>query len=168
MESGAGACRSQRVQVDTHRHGLADFLGREIALLDEDTPPSNAAVEYIWFARRSARTPLQLAASLGALFSSDFSYQDFSFLRFGGQTTLKGTQTHNGTECYSLEEALANNPYYSKIETLVATASGLPVERDYYDLTGKLYKIERYEQIVTIQNVLTITRIVMTDLQNGY
>jgi len=67
-------------------------------------------------------------------FGSDFSYQDFSFLR------LEPIQNSRAFKFIS--------PYYSKVATLVATASGLPVERDYYDLTGKLYKIERYEQIV--------------------
>ena len=44
--------------------------------------------------------------------------------------------------------SLANNPYFSKIENWVATDTGLPVERDYYDLQGKLYKSERFEQSV--------------------
>ena len=72
---------------------------------------------------------------------------------------------HDDIECYRLEEALANNPYYSKIDSWVATDTGLPVERDYYDLPGKLYKSERFEHIVTIQNIPTITKIVMTDVQ---
>jgi hypothetical protein len=66
-----------------------------------------------------------------------------------------------------LEEALAHNPYYSKVETWVAMDTGLPVERDYCDLGGKLYKSERYEQIVTIQNVPTITKIVMEDVHHS-
>jgi len=41
------------------------------------------------------------------------------------------------------------------------------VESDYYDVAGKLYKSERYEQIVTIQNVPTVTKIVMKDIQSG-
>jgi outer membrane lipoprotein-sorting protein len=144
---------------------LPSSWGKGIALLDEDKPSSTAGSEYIYLpaVQRVRRfTPLQ---GWEPFFGSDFSYQDFSFPRFGLNPKLKGTEMHNDTECYRLEEALANNPYYSKIESWVATDTGLPVERDYYDLSGKLYKSERYEHIVTIQNIPTITKIVMTDVQ---
>jgi translation elongation factor P/translation initiation factor 5A len=45
--------------------------------------------------------------------------------------------------------------------------TGLPIERNYFDVNNKLYKIERYEHIVAIQNIPTITRVVMTDVQQG-
>jgi Outer membrane lipoprotein-sorting protein len=144
---------------------LPSSWGKGIALLDEDKPSSTAAAEYIYLpaVQRVRRfTPLQ---GWEPFFGSDFSYQDFSFPRFGLHPQLKGTEMHNDIECYRFEEALPNNPYYSKIESWVATDTGLPVERDYYDLPGKLYKSERYEHIVTIQNVPTITKIVMTDVQ---
>ena len=144
---------------------LPSSWGKGIALLDEDKPLSTVASEYIYLpaVQRVRRfTPLQ---AWEPFFGSDFSYQDFSFPRFGLNAELKGTEMHNDIECYRLEEVLANNPYYSKIETWVATDTSLPVERDYYDLPGKLYKSEHFEHTVTIQNVPTITRIVMTDVQ---
>jgi hypothetical protein len=139
--------------------------GNGIALLDQDKPPT--AVEHIYLpaVQRVRRfTPLQ---AWEPFFGSDFSYQDFSFPRSAWNVKLQGTESHDGRECYKLEEALAHNPYYSRVETWVATDTGLPVERDYYDLGGKLYKSERYEQIVTIQNIPTITKIVMEDVQQG-
>jgi len=144
---------------------LPSSWGEGIALLDEDTPSSTSAVEYIYLPAVKRVRRFTWLQAWEPFFGSDFSYQDFSFLRLGAHPKLKGIQIHNGTKCYSLEEAFINNPYYSNVATFVATATGLPVERDYYDLTGKLYKTERYEQIVTIQNVPTITRIVMTDVQ---
>jgi hypothetical protein len=144
---------------------LPSSWGKGIALLDEDNASATAASEYIYLpaVRRVRRfTPLQ---GWEPFFGSDFSYQDFSFPRFDLSAKLKGTEMHNDIECYRLEETFANNPYYSKIETWVATDTSLPVERDYYDLPGKLYKSEHFEHIVTIQNVPTITKIVMTDVQ---
>jgi hypothetical protein len=144
---------------------LPSSWGKGIALLDQDKPSSAAASEYIYLpaVQRVRRfTPLQ---GWEPFFGSDFSYQDFSFPRFALNAELKGSEMHNDIECYKLEEALTNNPYYSKIENWIATDTGLPAERDYYDLSGKLYKSQRYEHIVTIQNVPTITRIVMTDVQ---
>jgi outer membrane lipoprotein-sorting protein len=144
---------------------LPSSWGKGIALLDEDNPSSSAASEYIYLpaVQRVRRfTPLQ---GWEPFFGSDFSYQDFSFPRFGLNATLKGKETHNDTESYRLEETLSNNPYYSKIVSWVATETGLPVERNYYDLSGKLYKSERFEHIVTIQNVPTITKVMITDVQ---
>jgi hypothetical protein len=66
-----------------------------------------------------------------------------------------------------LEVVLANNPLFSKDVTWVATDTGLPVERDYYDLQGKLYKSEHFEKITTIDNIPTIMKIVMEDVQMG-
>jgi len=83
--------------------------GEGIALLDEDKP-SAMAVEYVFFpgVRRVRRfTPL---ATWEPFFGSDFSYQDFSFLRPIARQKLKGTETHDGKECYRLEGALTNNP----------------------------------------------------------
>jgi hypothetical protein len=138
--------------------------GEGIALLDEDKPPSKA-IEHVYLPgvqRVRNFTPLE---AWEPFFGSDFSYQDFSFPRSGSNAKLTGTESHDGTMCYKLKEALANNPYYSRAETWVAKDTGLPVERDYYDLYGKLYKTERYEGIVTIQNIPTITKIVMKNLQ---
>jgi hypothetical protein len=144
---------------------LPSSWGEGIALLDEDNPSSAGGVEYIYLPAVQRVRRFTWLQAWEPFFGSDFSFQDFSFPRLGGNAKVKGTGMHNGAECYRLEERLANNPYYSKVETWVAADTGLPVERDYYDLSGKLYKTERYEQIVTIQNVPTIMKIVMTDVQ---
>jgi hypothetical protein len=74
---------------------------------------------------------------------------------------------HGGVKAYKLEETLANNPYYSKVTTWVATDSGLPIERDYYDVDGKLFKSEHFEKISMVDNVPTVMKIVMNDVQSG-
>jgi Outer membrane lipoprotein-sorting protein len=137
-----------------------------VALLDENKPPSGA-VEHIYLPavqRVRQFTPLQ---AWEPFFGSDFSYQDFIFPRASDRVKLKGTETHDGAACYRLEEALSKNPYFSKVETWVAIDSGLPVERNYYDLQGKLYKAEHYENVMTIQNIPTITKVVMKNVQQG-
>ncbi len=138
--------------------------GEGIALLDEDKPPLKA-VEHVYLPgiRRVRNfTPLE---AWEPFFGSDFSYQDFSFPRPSSHMKLKGTEDHEGTKCYKLEEAFVNNPYFSRAETWVAVDTELPVERDYYDLYDKLYKSERYERIMTVQNIPTMTRIVMKNIQ---
>lgn len=140
--------------------------GRGIAFLAKEKPGA-MAVEYSYLpAIRRVReiTPL---AGYEPFFGTDFTYEDLSFVRLGGQEKLDGTETHNGVKAYKLEEALANNPYFSKAVTWVATDTGLPVERDYYDVDGKLFKSEHFEKITTIGKVPTIMKIVMNDVQSG-
>jgi Outer membrane lipoprotein-sorting protein len=100
-------------------------------------------------------------------FGTDFTYEDLSFVRYGGEEKLDGVETHNGKKAYKLEEALASNPYYSKVITWVAADTGLPIERELDDLNGKLFKSERFENIKTIDSVPTILKIVMRDVQSG-
>jgi Outer membrane lipoprotein-sorting protein len=145
---------------------LPSSWGEGIALLDEHNPRTKT-VEHIYLPavkRVRVFTPLQ---AWEPFFGSDFSYQDFSLPRPSPDVELKGTETHDGIKCYRLEQTLAGNPYYSKADIWVAEDTGLPVERDYYDLQGKLYKTERFERTLTIQNVPTITKIVMKDVQQG-
>ncbi|MGZ5261999.1 MAG: outer membrane lipoprotein-sorting protein [Burkholderiales bacterium] len=68
---------------------------------------------------------------------------------------------HGGVKAYKLEETLANNPYYSKVTTWVATDTGLPIERDYYDVDGKLFKSEHFEKISMVDKVPTVMKIAM-------
>ncbi len=109
-------------------------------------------------------TPL---AGYEPFFGTDFTYQDLSFVRFHGHEKLDGTEMHGGVKAYKLEETLPNNPYYSKVTTWVATDTGLPIERDYYDVDGKLFKSEHFEKISMVDNVPTVMKIVMNDMQSG-
>jgi Outer membrane lipoprotein-sorting protein len=79
---------------------------------------------------------------------------------------LVGTETRDGKKVYKLEDHPINHPYYSKVISYVATDSLLPVERDFYDRAGKLFKIEHCT-IETVDGVPTITKIVMKNVQSG-
>lgn len=139
---------------------------RGISFLAKNEPGARA-VDYSYLpAIRRVRevTPL---AGYEPFFGTDFTYQDLSFVRFHGHEKLDGTEMHDGIKAYKLEETLNNNPYYSKVTTWVATDNGLPIERDYYDVDGKLFKSEHFEKISTVDNVPTVMKIVMNDVQSG-
>jgi Outer membrane lipoprotein-sorting protein len=125
------------------------------------------AIEYVYLpALRRVRelTPL---AGYEPYLGTNFTYEDLSFIRLGGQDKFEGITTHNGVKAYKLEETLAHNPYFSKVVTWVATDTAVPVERDYYDLDGKLFKTERFEKIWKIANTPTIMKIAIKDVQSG-
>jgi outer membrane lipoprotein-sorting protein len=99
---------------------------------------------------------------------TDFTYADLGFVRLHERYRLLGEETHNGVRAYKIEEAVPQErAYYSRIITWVAADSLLPLQRDYYDVAGKLWKTELFEQVAVIDSVPTPLRIRMTDVQGG-
>ena len=139
---------------------------RGISFLAKEKPGA-VAVEYSYLPALRRVREIRPVAGWEPFFGTDFTYEDLSFVRLGGREKFDGAETHNGMKAYKLEEPLADNPYFSKAVTWVAIDTGLPVERDYYDLDGKLFKTERFEKIWTIDKIPTIMKIVTTDVQSG-
>jgi hypothetical protein len=96
---------------------------------------------------------------------TDFTYADLGFVRLHPQYRLLGEEEHGGRETYKIEESVPKErAYYSRVITWVTKDSMLPVQRDYYDVAGILWKTETFET-ETIDGVPTAIRIQMKDLQ---
>lgn len=96
---------------------------------------------------------------------TDFTYSDLGFVSRRGAYRFLGEETHAGVRAYKIEEAPQEQWYYSRIVTWVATESLLPLQRDYYDRAGRLWKTEFFEQMSVIDGVPTPLRIRMHDVQ---
>src|SRR5579871_4753510 len=78
-----------------------------------------------------------------AFLGSDFTYYDLGIVDRHAQHRLLGEETHDGVRAY-------------------------PIERDFYDAAGQLWKVEGFEQITDIDGVPTVLRMRMQDrLQQG-
>ena len=96
---------------------------------------------------------------------TDFTYADLGFIRLHPQYRLVSEEEHEGRPAYQIEEAVPKErAYYSRIITWVAKDSLLPLQRDFYDVAGVLWKTETFE-VSTIDGVPTPIRIEMKDLQ---
>jgi len=96
---------------------------------------------------------------------SDFTFADLGFVRLHPNYRLLGEEEHGGKQTYKIEETVPKErAYYSRVVTWVDKATLLPVQRDYYDPAGALWKTETFE-VTTIDGVPTPIRIVMKDLQ---
>lgn len=96
---------------------------------------------------------------------TDFTYADLGFVRLHPQYKLLGEEEHGGKQTYKIEETVpTERAYYSRVVTWVAKDSFLPVQRDYYDPSGALWKTETFE-IATINGVPTPIHITMKDLE---
>jgi hypothetical protein len=99
---------------------------------------------------------------------TDFTYYDLGFVELDDRGfTFLAEETHDGVRSYKVQQ-IPNNPwYYSRIVTWVAADTFHPLERDYYDPGKQLWKVERFENITTIDGVPTALKIVMKDVQQG-
>jgi outer membrane lipoprotein-sorting protein len=98
---------------------------------------------------------------------TDFTYADLGFIRLHPQYRLLGQEEHGGKQTYKIEEAVPQErAYYSRVITWVAKDALLPLQRDYYDVAGTLWKTELFE-VEMIDGVPTPLRIRMTDVQTG-
>ena len=97
---------------------------------------------------------------------TDFTYADLGFVRLHENYKLLGEEEHDGVRAYKVEEQVPKErAYYSRLITWVATDSMLPLERDYYDVDGKLWKRELFDEVSVIDGIPTPLRIRMQDLQ---
>jgi outer membrane lipoprotein-sorting protein len=99
--------------------------------------------------------------------SSDFTYADLGFVSRQGQYRLLGEEKHNDRHAYKIEFAPQAQWYYSRIVTWVDTERFVPLQRDYYDVAGRLWKTQIFDQVTRINDKPTPLRIEMRDLQQG-
>jgi outer membrane lipoprotein-sorting protein len=96
---------------------------------------------------------------------TDFTYADLGFVRLHPQYRLLGEEDRGGKKTYKIEESVPQErAYYSRVIMWVSKDALLPVQRDYYDVAGTLWKTEVFEE-ETIDDVPTPIRMQMKDLQ---
>jgi hypothetical protein len=146
---------------------LSPPAAKGMALLDKEQPGGSSAVRYAYLPAAKRAFQLRPLEGYDSFFATDFAYQDLGFVRLGGRgEQLLGAETHDGKKVYKLEDHPINHPYYSKVISYVAEDTLLPVERDFYDHSGRLYKSERCT-VQTVDGIPAVTRIVMNNVQMG-
>ena len=99
---------------------------------------------------------------------TDFTYADLGFVRMHKTYRLVGVKQHNGTNAYQVEEKLPPAlMYYSRVVAWIAQSSMLPLERDYYDPTGMLWKKELFDSATMVDGTPTILHVQMKDLEGN-
>ncbi len=99
---------------------------------------------------------------------SDFTYADLSLVNLHSVYRLLGEEDHAGVRAYKVEEMFPQaQAYYSRILTWVAVDSMLPLERQYFDVAGTLWKKEVFEDVSVINGIPTPLHVTMADVQTG-
>jgi outer membrane lipoprotein-sorting protein len=146
---------------------LAPSDAKGMAFLDKRKLHGTSTFKYAYLPATKRVLEFSPVEGYDTYFATDFTYQDLGFVALGGGgEKLVGTDTRDGKKVYKLEDHPINSPYYSKVISYVATDTLLPVERDFYDRAGRLYKTEHCT-VETVDGVPTITKIVMDNVNSG-
>ena len=146
---------------------LAPEGAKGMAFLDKEQTKGTSTVKYAYLPATKRVLEFNPVQGYDPFFATDFSYQDLGFVLLGGGgEKLVGTETRDGKKVYKLEDHPINNPYYSKVISYVAADSLLPMQRDFYDRAGRLFKSEHCT-IDTVNGTPTITKIVMNNVNSG-
>ena len=100
-----------------------------------------------------------------AFLNSEFTYSDLGFVDTAARYSLLGEEQHGGTSTYKIESIPKEHWYYARTVIWIAKDSGLPLERNLYDASNVLWKVERWEQVADAGGVPTPRRISMEDVQ---
>lgn len=143
-----------------------DYLRGTAFLASEPNDATKPTVVWIYIpAIRRVRKVLPIDAFEHFL-GTDFTYADLGFVRQHKKYRLLATEQHAGTKAYKVEEKLpADQYYYSRIVMWIGQNKMLPLERDYYDPTGMLWKREVFDSVTTIDGAPTVLHVQMTDLE---
>jgi hypothetical protein len=119
---------------------------------------------YVPFIRRT-REMVPLGAFEHFL-QSDFTYSDLGLVPVGGTHTLVGTEEKNGKQAYKVQTVPGKTWYYSKVVTWIDTKTMMPVERDYYDPAGQLWKVETIDAASVVDGAPVAIAVTMKDIQS--
>jgi hypothetical protein len=101
---------------------------------------------------------------------SDFSLADLGFIDTRRIESFSFVPTPGGEgdgRLVGIQETPEDQAVYSRIVTWVDAERGVPQKREFYDRAGRLWKVERFEDVRALDGVATPMRLVMEDVQTG-
>jgi hypothetical protein len=100
--------------------------------------------------------------------NSDFTYADLGFMDTRRTDAFKLLPPAQGdVHLYGVEETPEDRTVYSRIVSWIDADKRVPVKREMYDRNGKLWKIERFEDVRAMDGAMVPMRLVMEDVQGG-
>lgn len=142
---------------------LAPPAARGLAYLVEEKK-GGAPVEYVYVPMVRRVRKFMGTENHSAFLDSDFTYADLGFLPTDTKDTLVGEEKVAGREVYKVEsvpDAEVKRWYYSKIATWIDKETLLPVQRDFYDPAGQVFKIETFGSVTRVDGIPTAMQITM-------
>jgi hypothetical protein len=149
---------------------LAPADQKGAAYLLRELPKQGNDEEWLYVPTVRRVRKLLPVESFRAFLESDFTLSDLGFVNLRSTYKLLREEKRGDVRAYKIEEipgAPQAKWYYSRIVTWLAADSTLPLERDFYDPSNTLWKVETFEQVTDINGTPTPLRIRMQDKEEG-
>jgi outer membrane lipoprotein-sorting protein len=105
---------------------------------------------------------------MDSFLGTDLTYGEFGFLKIDDKASTLSEDKLGGAEVYKVEEKVTpERTYYSKIVTWISKETMLPIQRDFYDVAGQLWKSGKFESITNVEGVPTPLHLVVKDVMTG-
>lgn len=128
-------------------------------------PPDDAMWIYLPSLDRVRKvTP---ADTFQRFLQTDFTYADLGFVDRRGHSRLLRAADDDGTPLYEIEFRPADAWYYSRIVTQVDPDTMLPIKRHYFDRAERLWKVQTFSGMGTVNDLPVPRYIEMRDVQQG-
>ena len=98
---------------------------------------------------------------------TDFTYADLGFVDRRGHTRLLRSVDDDGKPVYEIEFRPTDSWYYSRIVTQIDPDTMLPVKRNYFDRADRLWKVQTFTRMATVNDLPVPLYIEMRDVQQG-
>jgi len=143
---------------------LAPASQRGIASLMVDSDPAET---LLWVPSvRRVRTLIP-RDGYEAFLGSDFTYFDVGFVRRQDKYSYMGAGDRNGRPAWRIQQVPTSPWFYSQVVSWIDQQNLLPIERDFYSPAGALWKVQTFDNVVTIDGQPSAMRITMEDRQTG-
>jgi hypothetical protein len=100
---------------------------------------------------------------------SDFTYEHVSGRDpESDRHALRGEEERRGRTCYVVESQAQAAAEYSRKVAWIDKATWLPVEEEYYDVRGELFKVFTAKEVRDVSGHATITKRTMKNVKTGH
>jgi outer membrane lipoprotein-sorting protein len=142
-----------------------DVRGTAI-LMSEPKDPTTPSVLWIYSPVIRRVRKLVPIDAYDHFLDTDFTYADLGYVRLHDRYKMLGAAEVKGVKAYKIEEKIPQEDwYYSRVVTYIAAGNKLPLQRDYYDPGGSLWKTEVFDSITDIDGSPTVLHALMKDVQ---
>ena len=116
-------------------------------------PKNNPIMEWIYSPAVRRVRKLTAIIAYNPFMGTDFTWADFDIKDPGGEHKILGETVTADKKFYDIETIPVENWYYSRIVSRISMDNFLPVQREYYDHTGKIWKVKTFENVVVLKNI---------------
>lgn len=128
------------------------------------TPEGKQSKEWVYYPQTRRVRMLTSLTAYNSVQGTDFTWSDLGISDPGGEHRFLAQEEHAGKQTYKIETIPEEKRYYSRIVSWISADNFIPIQRDYYNTDGRLWKTKTFENIVVRKNITMPLMVCMKDV----